>query len=432
MATETKLSLFTTVLISLNIMMGGGIFINTVELAKRAGSLSGFMYPLIGLLIAPLMLSIAALIKLHPAGGFYIFGQKEISPFVGYLSTWSYFIAKLASASLMIHVSVSLITQIFPGLLRHGSLLFYDLLIVSLFIILNTLNMRTGSHIQFGFLSFKLIPVLFVIAAGFFYFSPVHAHSFINLWEGIPSSLPLVLYAAIGFEAICALSGKMENPEKNGPRTIIISFLTMMLLVFLFQFLFYATLGNTLAQQDTYLGAFPALLSFMMPGMPHLRNYLQILFNLAIAISALGGCYGVLYSNNWNLYILAQHKKISGYQWLLYLNTHGIPVVCLFVEWLVCVSFLYSYLGKQIALQQMAALGTSLTYCICVIALLCAYIRSQKTYFKMLIPYMALISCALLIGACIRNFYYSGIFPLFGFILLLLAGLMLYRNNTTD
>lgn len=432
MTKETKLSLFTTVLISLNIMMGAGIFINTVELAKRAGSLSGFMYPLIGLFIAPLMLSIAALIRLHPAGGFYIFGQKEINPFIGFLSTWSYFIAKLASASLMIHVSVSLITQIFPGLLKHGSLFFYDLLIVTLFIILNTLNMRTGSHIQFGFLGFKLIPVLFVIAAGIFYFSPTHAHTFVNLWEGIPSSLPLVLYAAIGFEAICALSSKIENPEKNGPRSIIISFLTMMLLVFLFQFLFYATLGNTLAQQDTYLGAFPALLAYMMPGMPHVASYLQILFNLAIAISALGGCYGVLFSNNWNLYILAQHKKITGYQWLLYLNIHGIPVACLFIEWLLCVGYLYFYMGKQVALQQLAALGTSLTYCICVIALLCAYTRSKKTFLSMLVPYFALISCAILIGACIRNFCYSGIFPLFGFILLLLAGLLLYRNDTTD
>ena len=71
---------------------------------RRAGALSGFMYPLIGLLIAPLMLTIAALIRLHPAGGFYVFGQKEINSFVGYLSTWRYFVAKLASASLMIHV----------------------------------------------------------------------------------------------------------------------------------------------------------------------------------------------------------------------------------------------------------------------------------------------------------------------------------------
>ena len=117
MTTEKKLSLPTAILINVNIMMGGGIFINTVELAKRTGLLSGFMYPLIGLLILPLIIAISRLIELHPSGGFYVFGQKEINPFVGFVSTWSYFIAKLASASLMIHVSMSLLTQIFPALL---------------------------------------------------------------------------------------------------------------------------------------------------------------------------------------------------------------------------------------------------------------------------------------------------------------------------
>lgn len=431
MATETKLSLPTAVLISLNIMMGAGIFINTVELAKRAGPFSGFMYPLIGLLIAPLMLTISALIRLHPAGGFYVFGQKEINSFVGYLSTWSYFVAKLASASLMIHIAVSLVSQIFPQAFTV-SLLWYDLLILSLFIFLNTLNMRTGSRIQFGFLGFKLIPVLFVIAAGLFYFSPGHSVTFPDLWEGIPSSLPLVLYAAMGFEALCALSGKIENAEKNGPRSITISFLTVMVLIFLFQFLFYASLGNTLTEQNSFLGAFPALLAHLMPRVPNLAHFLQVFFNLAIAISALGGCYGILYSNNWNLHILASHNKITGSSWLTRLNSHGIPTACLLVEWLICVGFLSFFAGKQVVLQQLAALGTALTYCVCVIALLCANVRSKKSSAHFLIPSLALISCAILIGACVRNFYYSGVFPLVGFVILLATGLILYRNSKSE
>lgn len=430
MATETKLSLSSAILISLNIMMGAGIFINTVELAKRAGALSGFMYPLMGILIAPLMLTIAALIRLHPAGGFYVFGQKEITPLVGYLSTWSYFIAKLASASLMIHVAVSLINQIFPQLVSYNLLLFYDVLILTLFIFLNTLNMKTGSQIQFGFLAFKLIPVLFVIAAGLFYFTPTHAHTFTNVWEGVPSSLPLVLYATIGFEAICAFSSKIENAEKNGPKTILISFVTMILLVFLFQFLLYATLGNTLTAQDNFLGTFPELLAHIMPNLPHLAYSLQIFFNVAIAISALGGCYGILYSNNWNLHILAQHKKIAGYAWLSQLNAHGIPAACLFIEWLLCAGFLYFFAGKQVVLQQLAALGTALTYTTCVIALMFAYMRSKKTVSYFLVPGIAFFSCAILIGTCIRNFCYTGIFSFIGFILLLLIGLMFYKNSS--
>lgn len=429
MSTQTKLSLPAAILISLNIMMGAGIFINTVELAKRAGHLSGFMYPLMGLFIAPLMLTIATLIRLHPAGGFYVFGEREINPFIGYVCTWSYFIAKLASASLMIHVAVSLISQIFPNLLSSGSLLFYDLLLLTLFIFLNTLNMKTGSQIQFGFLGFKLIPVLFVIAAGLFYFTPTHAQSMVNLWEGVPSSLPLVLYAMMGFESICALSSQIQNASKNGPKSIAISFLTMLVLVFLFQFLIYAMLGDTLAQQNSFLDAFPALLSTLMPNAAGLSNFLQIFFNLAIAISALGGCYGILYSNNWNLHILAQHKKIAGASWLSKLNAHGIPTLCLFVEWSLCVGFLYFCAGKQVVLQQLAALGTALTYCICVIALLYATKKHHITGWQRYIPHIAFLSCAILIGAVIRNFYYGGVAPLIGFVFLLMAGLFLYRNK---
>lgn len=429
MATAHKLSLATAILINLNIMMGAGIFINTVELAKRAGLLGAFMYPLIGILILPLIVAIAKLIKLHPAGGFYIFAQKEINPFVGYLSTWSYFIAKLASASLMIHVSVSLITQIFPGLLSHASILWYDLAIVTLFIGLNLLHMKTGSRIQFGFLGFKLIPILFVIASGLIFFNLAAISTLPIIWTGITGSLPFVLYAATGFEATCALSSQIEDAERNGPRAILISFSTMMVLVFLFQFLFYLLLGNTLASQSNYLGAFPALLEYLIPNNPTLAYKLQAFFNLAIASSALGGCYGILYSNNWNLYTLAQHQKVAGWQYLTRLNKHAIPYLCLAAEWILCVGYLTYSGGNQLILQPLAALGTTLTYTISVIAL---YYAGRRTNFFTgwkLVAITALASCLVLIGACIRNFILAGIVPLIAFFLLLLFGLTFYKKN---
>ena len=79
--------------------------------------------------------------------------------------------------------------------------------------------MRTGSHIQFGFLALKLLPVLFVIAIGLLFFAPAHVFSLPAIWTGIPSCIPLVLYAAMGFEAICAISNKIEDAERNGPKS---------------------------------------------------------------------------------------------------------------------------------------------------------------------------------------------------------------------
>ena len=129
---EYKLSLPTAILINVNIMLGAGIFINTPTLAQRAGLLGAFMYLLVGILMLPLILSIAQLLRLHPAGGFYAFGQKEVNPFIGFLSGWSYFTAKLASCMVMIHVSVTLIQNIFP-LLNSVHPFALDLAVVGFF-----------------------------------------------------------------------------------------------------------------------------------------------------------------------------------------------------------------------------------------------------------------------------------------------------------
>lgn len=426
-----SLSLPRAILINLNIMMGAGIFINTVELSKRTGLLSGFMYPLIGLLILPLIIAIAQLVNIYPAGSFYVFAQRQLGSFMGFLSTWSYFTAKLASATLMIHVATSLIMQLFPALAMIGSVFVFDIAILMLFIGLNLLNMKTGSSIQLGFLAFKLIPLLFVISVGIVLFAPSFVASLPVVWSGVPSSLPLVLYAAMGFEAICALSSKIEDAKRNGPKAIIYSFGIMMILVFLFQFLFYTFLGDTLAQQATYLGAFPALLQKLFAGKSSLIYVLQLVFHLAIAFSALGGCYGILYSNNWNLHILAQHQKIRGWRWLVRLNKQAIPYVCLAVEALLCVLYLWLSSGNQIMLQQLAALGTAVTYTLSVISLYLFYYKGSAPGFKKIVALLALASCMLLIVACVRNFIIGGLIGLIVFCALLALGLLLYNAGNT-
>ena len=308
----------------------------------------------------------------------------------------------------------------------------YDMLILTLFICLNLLNMQTGSRIQFGFLGFKLIPVLFVIGAGILLFSPQEIINLPIIWQGIPGSLPFVLYAATGFEATCALSNKIQDGQRNGPRAVMISFAIMMALVFLFQFLLYASLGNTLAEQENYLCAFPAFLAQLFPANPALALKLQAFFHLAIASSALGGCYGILYSNNWNLYILAQHHKIKGWGILSSLNRYSIPFLCLFAEWLFCAGYLFATAGNQFILQQLAALGTTLTYTISVIALLRAYVKNKTNLSQKLIPCLALLSCFIFIGACIRNFIIGGVMPLISLAVLLGLGLIIYNRTEQD
>jgi amino acid transporter len=157
-AASYKLSLPAAILININIMLGTGVFVNTVELVKRTGGLGFLCYLMIGVLMLPLIISFAHLLKLYPTGGFYGFAKAEMGPLAGFISTWSYFIAKMASAGLMVHVSISLLQKLIPALSTVHSLIL-DAGVFTLFTLLNLQGLKTGSKIQAGFMVFKLVPL---------------------------------------------------------------------------------------------------------------------------------------------------------------------------------------------------------------------------------------------------------------------------------
>lgn len=420
-----KISLPAAILVNLNIMMGAGIFINTTQLAQLTGALGGLCYLLVGILSLPLIVSVAQMVNIHPEGGFYTFGQKEISPFTGFISAWSYFTGKLASATLMIHASMLLLQQLAPALAQTNTLIL-DLCALSVFTVLNMLNVKTGSKIQYVFMVLKLIPVFFAIGVGLFLFNGMHLETPHLLWSGIPFALPFVLYAATGFEATCSLSSKIENAKVNGPRAIFISYTIAIVLACIYQTLFYLSLGTTLAGAGTYLGAFPALVKMLLPFSAQMAKTLYNLMHIFIASSALGGAYGILYSNNWNLYTLAQNGHTFGAKLLTKLNKHYIPFMCVLVEGLICALYFSVTSGYQKPLQQISALGCVLAYTITVIALLIAKLNRPNINIKLWIPILGIVNCAILIASCLQGLITFGPTALFAFGGLLSVGAVMF------
>jgi amino acid transporter len=426
---NNTLSLRNAIFININIMFGVGIFINTVELARNTGVLGGFLYMGVGLFMLPLILSMVTLLRLHPAGNFYTFGAKEINPFAGFIGTWGYFCAKLASSAIMIHTSVLLLQQLLPQLMAISPFII-DFCILSIFIGLNTLNIKTGGTIQTAFLGFKLIPILFAILGGIFLFHGTYLTPEHMLWQGIPAGLPLLVYVAMGFEAAVSLSSKIENSEKNAPRAILISYAIVMTIATLYQLIFYGAIGTTLATAPDYRSAFPSLLEQLVPAGSLMAHKILSILYLAIASSALGGSYGLIFSNSWNLYSLAQHNHVFFSKFLTTFNKHQIPWVCVVIEGIVCLFFLSITGGQQVQLQQLAVFGTTCTYSLCALALLIAKLKKPFISVSLWIPAFGIFSCSLLLAACIRSFIIKGIVSLYAFIAILLLGcLMFYRQK---
>ena len=408
-------------------MLGSGIFINSTILAKEAGLLGAACYLLVGLLMLPLIISISKLLSIYPSGGFYTFGSKEIHPYAGFVSSWSYITGKLASAVIMTQIAILLIQQVIPLLAVIPAILLNGV-VISIFLGLNMLDIKTNSTIQTWFFGLKSIPILFGILAGLYLFSPTHIDFHDIDLSGIPVALPLVLFALVGFEAACSLSSHIENAKKNAPRAILYSYGFVIAATTLFQFMIYGGLGSLLAQLPDYRYLFPALIGNILPHANALGNSMVNLIHLAIACSALGGSYGIIFSNNWNIYTLAQHNHLVASKKLIQLNTHNIPYLSVLAEGIIYLLFLGISHGSQLPLQQIGALGPTISYGISALSLWYAVQRNALN-LSQVIPLLGIGSCIILFGASIYSLITLGMNSLITFGVLMAIGSAMFWFN---
>lgn len=420
MSARHKLSLKAAIFTNINIMAGAGIFINTVILTKTTGIIGSFAYLLIGLFMLPLISSIAELVKMHPSGGFYAFAQP-VSPFLGFISCWTYFFSKLASTSLVLYVSAVFLKQLFPSIFAMIPIIPLSMILLALFTYLNLFNLEVGSFIQKIFFTAKSIPALFVICLGLWKLNAdslyIQSSDFIN----ISTAIPLVLYCLAGFESACSLSRKIKDPKVNGPKAIFYSFFILVGVFTIFQFLASIMLQPNISQMSSYQDAFPYLTTLInIPAW--LQQQLASLLSLCIVTSTLGGAYGMLFANPWNLYTLAEHNHIFASDTILKLNKHEIPTAAIIIEAVICFIFLLTTHGNQVPLQQTAALGATIAYTISVIALLKqASVKSRSL--------LALITCTGFIISCIISSIAHSITSLALFCIMLSFGIIMFACN---
>jgi amino acid transporter len=285
--------------------------------------------------------------------------------------------------------------------------------------------MRTGKAMQTAFLCMKLIPIFFVLLTGLFLFSTDNLNASAFDPAQFINAMPLVLFAALGFEATTALSSNIENAKQNGPRAILLSYAIVMLLNMLYQFFFYNVVGSDLGHAAGFLQAFPLLISrccgFSSPG-----TFIQNICNIAIASSALGGAFGIIYSNSRNLYTLALHKHIVNFKTFLKENRFGIPFGCILAEGALFLIYLICTHAQQVPLQQIAAFGMTIAYSLSVLALLITVIRDRSGNVSPAIPALGLVNCLFFLISCLKSFYTHGAQSLYLYCSFLCFGICMY------
>jgi amino acid transporter len=426
MTEEKKLSFWQATLITINVMFGSGIFINTVNLGKIAGVFGFLSYATVALILLPLIFSLMALVKRYPEGGFYVYAAKELGSYWGFLSAWAYATGKLASAALLIHVFTMLIRTIITPLAAINPFLI-DFFILGIFMWLNHYALKTSTRIIYGFIFCKVTPILFAILASIYLMGNWHVPTESLLFSGIPLSIPLVLYAFVGFETACSISLRIENPARNAARVILYSFLFTVIITTLYQLVTFLAIGPQLMKAEGFLEIFPTFFVHLFvkhhPATVHIVN----IFHIAAAVSALGGSYGMIFSNAWNFYVIAENKHMFFSETLTNKNSYGIPFGCVLFEGFICAFYMIVTQANQIILQQISVFGCSIAFLLSVLALLKIHYAKKEYLLSSVTQYLACASTTALLIMCIRNFSYWGIEYLLLFIGNLVCGSLMYR-----
>jgi APA family basic amino acid/polyamine antiporter len=422
---STKLSLRSAIFINLNIILGTGIFINSVLLARHAGPWGALTYMLVGTLLLPLILALAELVKIHKGGSFYDYAAP-LHPFVGFMSQWSYFVGKMAACALGVHIFVSLLKTIFIPLQDYPSIML-DSLVIGVFIALNMLNLRINRSIQILFFILKMVPILFVIISGIIFFSPTYIINQAINWNDFFVTIPFALYAFTGFEATCSLIHTLQNPEKDGPRAILYSYGMSVLIAVLFQTLLYVLVGPQLRIAGTFLETFPLVFKTLFSDGSLFSTHGALLIHVAIACSALGAAYGVMFSNAWNLFTLAEKRLIYHPTLFTRLTKGGVPYLCVIVEGTIALVYLWYTQGNQVALQQVNTLALTTTFSLSVLGLIAYLLKKNLKLTWVCIG--ATLSCSLLLGFLIKNFMHYQALPILPFLLLIAFGIVNFLTN---
>ena len=249
-------------------------------------------------------------------------------------------------------------------------------------------------------------------------------------WTSIFPTIPLVLYAFTGFEACCSLSSALKNPRKDGPRALLISVAFVVTLTVIYQLLFFITVGSAASMGDSpLLSVLPPLLNKIAT--QQWINSISKLLYTALAIASLGGSYGILFSNHWNLYTLAQHGHIFAKKIFTRLNPHQIPTAGIMFELFICIIYLLITRGNLVTLQQLSVLGCTISFGISMIALL-KNSQREKILMHFLLGFTGIISSVIFFLFSIQGFITHGIYALYIFSGILMSGIiMFFKTNTS-
>lgn len=391
-----KISFSAAVLMSINIIIGAGIFFSPGYMAATAGSIS-FLGWIVGLvLLFPIIWAISQASRIFPGeGGFYNYCATGISPLWGFIAQWAYLIGYMGTAATIITVLREGLISIlhFHIIAQHPYL--FNAIIITIFSLLNLMTIEWISKVQSIATLLKMVPIFFVIVVFWFYWSPVITYNIADLGN-IGSTIPKVMFAYWGFESCCNLSHLL----KGGPGQIGKVVTTAFFIAAALYTIFHIGLMHVMGVQGLATAGATAFPYFM--GLSPIATTLAA-FSISgsILLSYANSIFGISLGNITNIYILAHKKLIAGNYALTRTNAQHRPTIAALIHGVVLWVFLLIITNVNV-LCAFTNIGVSIAFTLVVVALLITFTK-KKTYAKLPLAVLGIGSCGILIFLSLKS-----------------------------
>ena len=205
-------------------MIGAGIFLIPATLAGFGSiSLLGWVFTAAGALVLAKIFSNMSKIFVNKSGGPYAYSKAGFGDFIGFLVAWGYWISIWVSNAALCIAIIGALSVFFPVLETSPILA----VTISLSFIwgltwINNRGVEASGKIQVITTVLKLLPLVFVILVGVFFFDIDNFPDF-NLtgdsnWVALSSAAAITLYAFLGIESASIPAENIDNPEKTIPK----------------------------------------------------------------------------------------------------------------------------------------------------------------------------------------------------------------------
>lgn len=203
-------------------MIGSGVFLLPSDLAK-IGSISilAWICTSIGAFFLALMFSQLSFM-IPKTGGPYAYAKAGMGKFIGFQTAYSYWIALWVGNAAIAIAAVGYMAVYWPLFTNPLISFFTAISLVWLFTFINIVGVRSAGSVQVVTTILKLMPLLLIIAVGWWFLHPTYiTHSFnVSHHSNIKAfshAAALTLWSFIGVESATVPAASVENPRRNIP-----------------------------------------------------------------------------------------------------------------------------------------------------------------------------------------------------------------------